>query len=929
MKQQIVQTLASGGNNYGQVSHPDDLMKAQEFGSERISGLLVDFVNNTKNHEITGCTYELGAGNAFNITIKKPGRITTKDGTTYDLLADPDVTLGFAEADDELPRLDLVVGVLEDAVDAAVGLIPFVRLRTEDEVAASAPPYPPQNQNAPRERHWRIVPQIKTGTPAPEPSIPTFATNEVPLYLVAIAPGAAAIRPEDVLDRREVIDTVRTLNEIVADNRIDIARLLDRITAVERIAGQPIDLSHVFGQIRTLGDILADLQRQLDALREVPEIIYPRPKVPLTDKASSQIPSTGILVSSVPTVQMEIGAKVMFGNAEVPLLPQRFKDNTLNARYVKITGGSANVSLSSNMTLEDVTQIAADGFTDFVQTASSFPSNRARPACAARNGQFVEVFAGLASDNFSALSDWYTYDRINDTLTARSPSISLPTTERPAAFSYGDGTHVLLICGTGSDSTPQVFKINCTTGAVTEITSTPLPQGMQFFGDLVSAGKIIVVAVKKTVSGYETKFFEFSTSTNTFAELGVTGSVPDLILDHADACFYEPDKLLLVSFTPGVSSSGKTYMFDRTTLVWTELNIPSPFGGSPAVQLPLSRFRLANVNGRPLLVGGLLTKDTDSSKAKIWELTPKAIEASTIFSQASWRSWDATFAPVQDPGFCSTLGATNLPTGLAFFFGGHGKYSDARSRIYASQQGGLIATTLDGDAAITIADTSSYAQFTIDPYTASWDVAAYLMSFAGDWHKGNLKAEVSFDNGAHWHTVTPDETFNVTDSDNPGHRLLRITLYNLKSSKPVLKKLTEVFDQDSADDLESRIVIHYNAPAISKALYLNRDGSVELSSIIEPSNADKCLIHKVTPLTSAAPILKNYINRKGHIKYEGDATDPTFNNELAVPVRYVHVIGVTDEGRYYKFAEPVVEFDAEVELTGLLVDETWIVELAG
>src|SRR5207237_4385861 len=142
----------------------------------------------------------------------------------------------------------------------------------------------------------------------------------------------------------------------------------------------------------------------------------------------------------------------------------------------------------------------------------------------------------LAADNLSDLGDWLTYDVDNDTLTPRNPLVALPNSDRPALFSYGDGTNVLLICGSESDSTPQVFKLNAVSGAVTEITTTK-PTGIQFFGDLIATNKILVVAIRKEVGGFETDFWEFNCATNTFTLLGVTGSVPSLSVDYADGCY--------------------------------------------------------------------------------------------------------------------------------------------------------------------------------------------------------------------------------------------------------------------------------------------------------------------------------------------------------------------------------------------------------
>jgi hypothetical protein len=611
MRKRLVQTITQDGNNYGQVSNPDDLMKAQEFVHTRITDLTRDFLNNIRINEVTGFAYELGAGNAFTITIKAPGRVYAQAGQSYELVDDTELTI--TPADNVNPRLDMVVVVLDDDAQAGLQLIPFVRLRTADEFTAGTPPYPPTNINSPTELINQGVVQLRTGVPAAIPSPPPVASNEVPLYLIAVAPNAAAIRDQDVLDLREVVLTVRKLNELNAQNAIDIASLRSRIEAVEGLIDQPVDLSQIFGELRTLGDILTSLQLQLLAVRDVPEIRYPNPKLALTDPATSQIPASGNTsddFTAVPVVDIEIGGVINFGDRDIVLKPEKFVDQTIRPHFRKVASNPETEQLETPITLGSVTQIAADGRTDFVQKASQFLASRSRPGCAARDSQFIELFGGLADDNNTELSDWLTYDTINDTLTPNTGIIALPAADRPAMMPYGDGVHMLLICGSKSTTTPRCFKLNATSGAWTEILTTK-PTGIQFFGDLISAGKIFLVAIRKEISGFETDFWEFDTATDTFTQLGVTGSIPDLTADYAGGCYYQDGQFVLVSFTPGTTSSGQTFIFDRGSSQWTLQSMSGPYGDGADRQSPLARFKMANVSGRPILIGGLLTKETD------------------------------------------------------------------------------------------------------------------------------------------------------------------------------------------------------------------------------------------------------------------------------------------------------------------------------
>ncbi|MDQ3130551.1 MAG: hypothetical protein M3Q99_07305 [Acidobacteriota bacterium] len=930
MKKTLVQQIEQNGVVFGQVSSPADIVKAQDFIHQRVSDLTHDFLNSSKANEVIGFAYELGGGNSFQFTVKTPGRIYTQNGKEFDLPADTTVTIQPADA--ELPRLDLVVAVLEENMDAALALIPFVRLRTIDEFSANATPYPPQNINAPREKHDRAVVQIKTGTPATVPALPTLNSNEVPLYLIVVAPTAAQIRDADVSDLRDIILTLRRINEVVLQNRLDINSLLLRIEGIESLASQPIDLSHIFGQIRTLGEILADHERQLNAIRDLPEARFERPKFPLTHPDSGKIPAVGNLVGAVPTVDIDIGGYMSFTGSNVPLTPDKFVDPALNARFAQSAASNpGNVQTSTNLTLNTVTQLATDGSTDFTEKASSFDTLRSRPASAARNSQLIEVFGGLALDNSTALGDWLTYDTINDTLTPRTPLTALPTADRPAMFSYGDGIHVLLICGKSTTTNPQIFKLNCVTGGVTEIL-TAKPTGVQFFGDLIVAGKIFIVAIQPGTDG-AAQFWEFDTTGNTFVQVGTTGSIPKLYLDLAGGCHLKNGQFLLLRFAPRPeTNSAKTYYFTRSDATWREYNIHNPnpgennpfsdtgdpFGRSSA----LSRFDMANVNGKPIVVGGNWTDMT--GRSLIWE-----------FTGSKWKYTTGTHPTYQDFGFASTLGvvssqAQSLPYGGGTIFTGRDVYGIGSGKIYSSIQSGLSATIFKGSPAITIADNSTFVEFTIPVYAVPFDVSGYLLTLTGQFDSSNLKIEVSFDN-QNYHQVKADEFLTVGDSANPGVRSIRFTFYNFKTTKPILSKISEVFDEDG-EELESRIIIRYDAPQTVQALYIDRFGNITLSPIIEPSDTTKALLHKVTPVTNAAPTVKNYINRRpSRIKYtKAKSAGVTVANELATPARYVDARAVkAADNHLYKIPDPAVAFDGIITVTDVADGDTWIVELEG
>ncbi len=373
MKQVSILGLEQDGHNFGRASNPNDVMKAQGFLHGRIDTLLYDCIVAHKYSQVAGFSYALGEGNAFSITISKPGTVYSNNGKSFELLSD--VTLDIEAADEDLPRIDVVIAKLEENVDAELELIPFVRLRTSDDFVNSVPMYAPQNIAAPTELHNRAVIQIKTGTPAAVPTVPTLNSNELPLYLINVPAGALQLHDTDIGDMRYLITTLNDAWNLTQDNNLLLNLLTKRVEAVEHLASQPVDLSQVFGGIRSLGDILTLLKNQVDALRDIPEIKYDNPKVTLTDPDSSKIRASGG-VDNVPVVDIEIGGVVDFGDKQVIISPYNFDDPDLNARFEQTAGGSANVRVSTDLTLNSVTQIASDGFTDFELREAVFDTFR-------------------------------------------------------------------------------------------------------------------------------------------------------------------------------------------------------------------------------------------------------------------------------------------------------------------------------------------------------------------------------------------------------------------------------------------------------------------------------------------------------------------------------------------------------------------------
>lgn len=931
MKKNAIQIITQNGISFGQVSKPDDVIKVQDFLHERISDLTVDFLNNQRMFEIFGFNYALGEGNAFNIEISKPGRVYVQQGKSYELLID--TTLTIAEADSEFPRLDAVIAVLEDNVDAETALIPFVQLRTSGEFGEGVLPYSPQNLNTATEKHFRAIVQIRTGTPSETPTMPTLNSNEVALYLIAVAPNTAQINDTEISDMRDVVRTLRQLNDQNGQSKTDIAELRALYETLSKLGDFPADFGRLFGMgSTTLKNILQQLQLQSNASRDLPEIRYDNPKLPLTNPNSSKIIADGYIINGTAVIDVEIGGRINFGNTDVILHPDKFPAE-VNARFEEAGTSAEHDSNEQAITLNTITLLDADGALEVVPVESEFSAPRSYPAAAARDERYIEILGGLAQNNQSALSEWLTYDRIADTLTPRTPSINLPTSNRPAAFTFGDGTNILYIAGNSGNQTPQAFKINATTGAATAIATTK-PTGKYFFGDLIAEGKIFIVAV-----GSQTTFWEYDTATNIFTQLGVTGNIPVCNINYCSGCFLDENLFVLQTYTSDEGNSGKTFYFDRTNLEWTQLNIAQPIR-----KQAIKAFRMANVNGRPTLIAA---SETTANTSVMWELIVSRIlyynpENSPFYEQNPllpatgqyWKIQPSSFQAVQNAGFCSTLN-TGFSRGNAVVVGGQGKFANAQKKIYRSVQGGLVYTTHNGSPAVTIAPASTFAKFLLPIYEANWDVAGYLLNLQGSFDETNLKAEVSFDDGETFVEVKPNRYMNIANSNAPGMRHLRITLYNLTSNKPILSKLNEIFDQDGIE-LEQRTVIRYDAPVGINCLYVAPTGEVTLSETIEPSTPSKCLLHKITNEQPAdPPEVKSYINRRRpHIKYSktktGVAVSTQFDNELAVPARYVDCRAFKADKTLYHLDDVVPTFDSLISVAGVVTDgDIWIVELEG
>lgn len=918
-----VQTIEQNGVRYGQQSHPDDLMKAQSFAHTHTELLTKDFLlRGNTSAEVIGFEYSIREGNSLTIEIAK-GRIYSADGTQFEMDAAQTVTI--EQADSLLPRLDAVCARFEADVPAEFALVPFTRLRNAQELAAAVPPYAPQQFNQPLEIHNEVTIVVKTGNASLNFQPPVLAANEIPLYFVTVPGGAVGLQKSDITDLRDEILSLRRAATETAQNRNDIAVLRKRLSEIDRLDTRTVTLG---GEIRGIGELLSQLSLQLDALRNnvLPDV--DNPNYAPTDWRRGIINAVTGSENGTSVVDVEIGVPVKFGDKLVALRPEMFP-KTLNARFALAQPSAATQTVQTLLTTNNVTIVAADGNTDFSVRNAAFGAKRSRAATAARDGRFIEVFGGLAGDNATMLGDWLTYDSANDTLTPRHFSgANPPNADRPLLISVGDRrSEMILACGRSDTTAARWFKFNTDTGVCAELSGAK-PTGVAFFGDLVTADYIFIVALQPNDA--PPKFWSLDPSDGTFTQLSTSGSIPSCPLDWSAGCFYEQNRFCVVEFTPNQSASGRTYIFDISSQTWTKLSIPQPFKNPSAMtarQMPISRFRMANVNGKVVIVGGNMASVNDPARAVVWEMI--SVYKSTSEFDISWKSVEVTTAPVQDAAFCSLL--TDLPNGKGFTFAGTNQFNDAVGTICAAVRAGLAVTNYDGQPAITVADSSTFVQFIVPNLPLNWDIAGYFLSIKGRYDNNNLSVEISFDNGVTWRKVSLDAAEDIDLSGNQMQRILRITLRNQLTKRPILQQLTEIFDQD-ASRLDRRQVIRYNRPDEDYALYLHRDGSLKIvdastgivAANLKPSRPSEAILHKVI-----GGVLKNFVNRK-RPKIRLKRTAATFDNPLAVAPNFVSVVGVDKSSNaLYEAQASDVGFDTVINISQVISGDSYIIELEG
>jgi hypothetical protein len=144
--------------------------------------------------------------------------------------------------------------------------------------------------------------------------------------------------------------------------------------------------------------------------------------------------------------------------------------------------------------------------------------------------------------------------------------------------------------------------------------------------------------------------------------------------------------------------------------------------------------------------------------------------------------------------------------------------------------------------------------------------------------------------------------------------------------------LNEHFEKVGGPGL-NELVLRYNVPAGTQALYIGRDGSITLSAIISQTTPDTAILVKSTHNGNGVnPTVENYRNkRRIRHKFTGVkqvGSNPTFDYDFAVDPDYIDARKVAGgaTGALHQIAQPAVVFDGQVTVLGLNDGDNYIIE---
>lgn len=909
------------GPVFGEVSNPADFVKSEIFAHEHTEQVTEDYLSGGgcgEAPEVAGLDHLLTGG--MGIRLIAPGRVYD-GGLAYEFL-DTAIDFTISAADSQHARIDLIYATFSEDVESEAELRPFVRLRTQAELDANAPPYAPQQFTQPTELHNVIAIALRAGTPSSAPELPELQVGEIALYSVTVNAGASALGTADVNDLR---DRVRSLR--CAWKEIDsIESEIDEMKAAKhRHPANEVDIGAGAGRFTGLTDQAAwnllgnqSDDSSFDPLTR-PEILTPE-LVP-SNSESGKLGSVGAVDGTTAVVDIPVGRRIAFSNVIRTLEPSAFPASA-NARLVNkhVNAGTQTQTNTIPFSMSTIDAIESDGGGDWALLGAVLPSSRycwpGGRFAAARDDRYIEVMGGLPGGG----TDWYTFDSLAESFTQRVFTGDVPV--NPIVFVIGCSNGQMLFATQGNTGAWEWFLLNTATGAATKFNSgAPDTAGATMAWGAVVQANVVFLCVSSSVN----RFWIYHADSNTFENFVPVGQGPLFATGQPiplmDICFYQPGQAVVYQ-TQGFSGQDNadhraTIIFDYATRTFTTLNINTPFSGGRA------RLAMTNVNGRAYVLNG----SGGRLPGYIFELTPGI--------NPQWKQLSTSLPMRHFPGVAS-LFSNGLPQGNGFFFGGQDPVSfAAKSDVWRFGAGGIIETLCGGVPGITLGPGATQASFRVANFALDWQCAKLIANLQGTIPPGSVRLSYSLDGGATFQDVTRDVITTVLSSSNPGTRVLKITLIGSGSSKPCLNSLYEQFEKVGGPGF-SQLVLRYDHPLptlnVVRALFIDRAGVVTIENAVAETTPDKCLLHKAIGQGSGqAPLLTDYINKRSiYRKYTGTkagGSDPSFLSYLPVKPALIEAFKVAASGAMSNLADPTVTFDAAVVVTGLADTDSYRVVL--
>lgn len=319
-KTKVVEIVTNDGISYGQISSPQDLMKAQEFAHQHSEMLTKDFlIGNTS--EVVGLSLTLTG--AMNLTIAA-GRAYF-DGYQFEAV---ETDLELDPADATHARLDYIVATIGGNNPAQIEFLPFQRIRTSQELIDGEPPYPPTQFERATEKHNVALIQVRKGTPAATPLPPTsIVETDVILYTVLVPANAEELQAENVSDARTIIANLRNLKQLQITANTNINTLQQQMVLALAYEQQVRNFTASFGRNDTLLGILNEIAAAITVLKV---------RYPTILSGDCRCPAYAVEDENGWVIDIPVGTAVEFGAKFVGIYAENFPES-INARYVTVS----------------------------------------------------------------------------------------------------------------------------------------------------------------------------------------------------------------------------------------------------------------------------------------------------------------------------------------------------------------------------------------------------------------------------------------------------------------------------------------------------------------------------------------------------------------------------------------------------------------